>query len=141
MKDISNISREKAEKEVDKFLLDAEMVRVLVLFILMTCPCIRFSLSIRLSTQVNMYINFQTKLEEDPEFKVPTSAGEDEGIFSLQSLLYVYLGYVGAERVAPFLARKFVESQGDSYSGTHIEFLDAWINKVMAASDAVQSTQ
>lgn len=117
MRDISSFSREKAEKEVDKFLLDAEMA--------------------------NLYIQFMKKKEEDPDFEVP--AAEEEGFFSFRTLIYGYLGFVAFTTI-PAVFRNWVAAQevAGTWHGTNIQAIDNWIQntaptKIPAAAAAIQT--
>ena len=123
MNDIPSFTRAKAETEVDKFLLDAEMI--------------------------NVYINFGKKLEEDPDFKVPDSAEEDSGLFSFRNIIALYIGYV-ALTSTPQYFRRWVASQeaAGTWHGTNIPLIDEWIRNttpvkveaaVQAASDVADA--
>lgn len=98
MKDIPSLNREKAETEIGKFLLDSEAV--------------------------NMMIQFYKMKADDPDFEVPDT-NQDEGFFSLRTLVIVYLGYV-AYSTFPVLIRRWIDSQTD-WQGTGIDFVDNWI--------------
>jgi len=130
MADIGSFDRQRAEREVDKFLLDAEML--------------------------NMYIQYQKEVEKDPDFKVPGAAGqEEEGLFSFRTLIYGYLGYVAFTTI-PVAFKKYVAQQAaeGNWHGTGIKAIDDWLansplpevkaeaaaNAVQAVSDAVQSS-
>lgn len=111
MSDVQTFDRATAEKEVDKFLMDAEMV--------------------------NLYIQFQKKLEEDPDFAVP--AEKEEGFFSFRTLVFGYLGYVILTSV-PAYFRKYVAEQeaAGTWQGTNIPLVDEWIEKTRPAVEAAQ---
>jgi hypothetical protein len=121
MADISSLDRTKAEEEVDRFLLDAECLRI--------------------------YIEFSKRKAEDPDFALATNENQDEGLFSFRNLVIVYLGYV-AVTTFPNLFRKYVESQQAQglWHGSGIPFIDEWIQKgaqsavdVAAISDQVSA--
>jgi hypothetical protein len=113
MKDLPSLNRQKAEAEVDRFILDAEAV--------------------------NMMINFQKKKAEDPDFKVP-DVNRDEGLFSFQNFIFLYLAYVAFTSV-PNIFRSWVVSKEEAgeWQGSGISLIDEWIanNPVVkkAASD------
>lgn len=65
MQDISKFDRKRAEEEVDKFLLDPELM--------------------------NFYIEFKKRLAENPNMIQPE---EKEGLFSFRSFVGLYLAYV-----------------------------------------------
>lgn len=74
-----------------------------------------------------MYINYQKKKEEDPDFVVP-EAKDEEGFFSFRNLIIGYVGYVLVTS-GPNVFRNWVaskEAAGD-WSGTGIPFVDDWI--------------
>jgi hypothetical protein len=119
--DIKSFDRSKAEAEVKKFLLDREML--------------------------NLFIEFQKRKEEDPDFKVP--AEEKEGFFSTQNIILLYGGYLAASS-GPKMFREWVagqEAAGD-WSGTHIPFIDEWLaagtgatdSAIQAVADSVQAS-
>jgi len=116
MSDISSFDRQTAEAEVDKLLLDAEMV--------------------------NMYIQFQKEKEKDPDFKVPELKDEDEGFFSFNTILYAYFGYFAFTSGTRFFRNYVAEQQAaGTWKGTNIPFIDDWITNtapaVIQPSDAV----
>lgn len=112
MADISSLNRAKAEEEVDRFLLDAECLRI--------------------------FIEFSKRKAEDPDFAVAGGEEEEEGFFSFRTVVIAYLGYV-AYTTVPTLFRKWVatqEAQG-SWHGSGIPFIDEWLqNSAQAAVDA-----
>lgn len=125
MRDIP-LDLSRAETEVDKFLLDAEAI--------------------------NMYIAFQKKKEEDPNFVVP-EAKKDEGLFSFRNLITIYIGYVAASE-APGFFKRWVEEKAAAgeWNGSGIAFIDEWLSKsseklnpdvvsdaIKSASDVVQT--
>jgi hypothetical protein len=104
MEDIPAFDRAKAESEVDKFLMDAEMV--------------------------NLYIQFGKEVEKNPDFKVPEAEQQDEGFFSLRTLVLGYVTYVFAS-TGITVFRRYVAGQevaGD-WKGTNIPFIDQWIER------------
>ena len=113
LKDVPSLGREKAEAEVDKFLLDSEAL--------------------------GMMIQFYKMKAEDPDFEVPDTK-EDEGFFSLRTLVYFYLAYV-AYTSGPVLLRRFVASQEEAgnWQGTGIPALDDWLASTPAVTEAVQT--
>jgi len=112
LKDIPSFDRAQAEENVDKFLMDSDAIKV--------------------------YIEFNRRRSEDPDFKVP-GAEEDEGFFTVRNVALAYLGYVGVT-AGPDAARNFVaakEAAGE-WSGTGIEALDSWLT-TGGASQVVDS--
>jgi hypothetical protein len=111
MQDIPSLGRTAAEMEVDRFFLDAEML--------------------------NMYIQFQKELERDPNFVVPVSDGSkrDEGLFSVQNLVGLYLIYVFSTSV-PVVIRRTVQAKiaEGTWEGTHIPPLDNWITSLIESA-------
>jgi hypothetical protein len=102
MEDIPAFSRAQAEVEVDRFLLDAEALRI--------------------------YIEFQKRKAEDPDFALPKDPEEETNLLSFQNFVVVYLGYV-AYATIPVMFRTFVEGQietGD-WHGSGIPFIDEWL--------------
>lgn len=123
MADIPSFDRSKAEAEVDKFLMDCEMV--------------------------NLYIQYGKEVEKDPDFVVPDN-NEEEGLFSLRNVVIGYLGYVVATSV-PEIVRRYVAEQevAGRWSPTNVGFFDDWIERtspeatarvLKAAGEAVAAT-
>lgn len=102
LKDIESFDRNKAIIEVDKFLLDAEMI--------------------------NLLIQFGKEVEKDPDFKVPEQEEEKDGFFSFRTLVVAYLGYVAYDSF-PRIFRSYVYDQQElgTWTGTNIQFIDEWI--------------
>lgn len=109
--DIPEFDREKAEAEVDKFLLDAECLRI--------------------------YLEFQKRKAEDPDFALPGSGSQEEGLFSFRNFVILYLGYVAYTSV-PTAFRRFVETKQEAgeWNGSGFQFIDDWLEK--SAADAVK---
>lgn len=117
LQDIPSFDRAKAEAEVDKFLMDAECLRI--------------------------YIEFQKRKAEDPGFSLGAEK-EEEGIFSFRTVVFVYLAYV-AYTTIPTIFRGWVESQkaAGEWNGSGIPFIDEWLEKsaaVVASSVADTAT-
>lgn len=116
LSDISSFNREKAAAEVDKFLMDAEMV--------------------------NLYIQFMKEKEKDPDFEVPATGEEEEGFFSFRTVLYGYLGYLGLSAARRPLQSWVAEQEAaGTWHGTGIPVVDDWIRNAPAAlpSEAVEA--
>ena len=101
LKDVDTFDRVKAEEEVAKFMLDAEMV--------------------------NIYIQYQKEIERDPDFVIPSNE-EKEGLFSFRTLVIIYLIYVAYDSL-PKLVRNWIYDQqlDGTWSGTGISFIDDWV--------------
>ena len=101
--DIPTFDRDKAETEVDKFLMDCEMM--------------------------NLYIQYGKEIEKNPDFVVPDN-NKEEGLFSARNLVIGYLGYVVATSV-PQVFRRYVAEQevAGQWTPTHVQFLDEWIER------------
>lgn len=113
--DIPKLSREQAEEEVSKFLLDQEAIA--------------------------MYIQFQKMKEDDPDFEVPDNKPDEDGIFSFRTVVILYLAYVAYDTI-PNMLRGYVADQqaAGEWKGTNIPFLDDWLTSVPSVSaDAVQA--
>jgi len=109
--DIPKLDRSEAEIEVDKFLLDAEMI--------------------------NLYIRFGKEVEKNPDFAVPQQAEQEEGFSPITAALSVYIAYVFFD-TASSIFRNYVadkEIQG-TWEGTNIEFVDKWIQSTSAEATA-----
>lgn len=127
--DISAFNGEKAASEVDKFLMDGEMV--------------------------NLYIQFQKEKEKDPDFVVP-GAEEEEELFSFRNLVFAYIAYVVFFKSGPVAFRNWVAQQeaAGTWHGSGIQAIDDWLantpavpvpdaavtETVQTVSDAVQSS-
>jgi len=113
LQDIPTFDRATAEAEIDKFLLDAEML--------------------------DLYIRFQKAVEEDPEFSVPEERkpGPFEQILSFQNIVLLYAGYfffvAARDKFRRYVAEQ--ESLGE-WKGTNIQFIDDWIDKTRDAANA-----
>jgi hypothetical protein len=104
MKDIPKFDRATAETEVDKFLMDAEML--------------------------NLYIAFGKELEKDPDFKVPEPPKEEEGLFSFRNIVTAYITYVGFDTGLQFYRNKIAEEQiAGTYEKTGVSIIDDWIER------------
>jgi hypothetical protein len=110
MTDIPSFSREKAEMEVDKFLMDCEMV--------------------------NLYIQFGKEVEKNPDFVVPETQ-EENGLFSVRNIVFGYLAYVTATSI-PQVIRRYVAEQevAGTWKPTNVAFFDDWIDKSSAEATA-----
>lgn len=108
--DIPAFDRSQAEAEIDKFLMDAEMM--------------------------NMYIQYGKEVERDPNFVVPDNE-EDEGLFSVKNVVFAYGGYV-AVTALPTIFRRYVAEQeiAGLWKPTNIQFLDDWIEKTSPEATA-----
>ena len=112
MTDIPSFDRSKAEEEVDKFLLDQDML--------------------------NMYIEFQKRRAEDPDFKVPALEEEGEGLFSFQTFFILYLVYLAFS----FFQRWAINQHAaGNFDGTNIPFIDNIIFKTPAVQGGVDAAQ
>lgn len=113
--DIPKFDRETAEKEVDKFLMDAEMV--------------------------NMYIRYQKEVEKDPNFTVPNVEKENE-LFSLRNILLLYVAYVAATS-GPEALRNFVADQelAGTWHDTGIAALDQWLHDTTSAGALTRAAE
>jgi hypothetical protein len=114
MEDIPAFSRAQAEVEVDRFFLDAEALRI--------------------------YIEFQKRKAEDPDFALPKDPEEEFNLLSFQNFVVVYLGYV-AYATIPVMFRTFVEGQmatGD-WHGSGFPFIDEWLANGGAGAAAVNA--
>lgn len=102
MEDIPSLDRASAEAEVDKFLLDAECLRI--------------------------YIEFSKKKAEDPDFSLAAPEQQEEGIFSFRNIVIVYLGYV-AWTTFPTIFRRWVEGKqaAGEWNGSGVPFIDEWL--------------
>lgn len=116
LKDIDSFDRKKAEMEVDKFLLDAEMV--------------------------NLLIQFGKEVEKDPNFKVPALEEEKDGFFSFRTLVIAYLAYVAYDTF-PRLFRNWVFDQQESgqWTGTNIPLIDDWIETTTPLVEAAREAK
>lgn len=101
MQDIPSLDRAQAEAEVDKFLMDAECLRI--------------------------YIEFNKRKAEDPDFALE-SKEEEEGAFSFRNFVFVYLAYVAYTSVPPMF-RRWVEGKeaAGEWNGSGIKFIDDWL--------------
>jgi hypothetical protein len=111
MEDIPSFSRAQAEAEVDRFLLDAEALRI--------------------------YIEFQKRKAEDPDFALPQEE-EETSPLNFRNFVIVYLGYV-AYTTIPVMFRKFAEGQIEAgeWHGSGIPFIDEWLINGANAGSAV----
>lgn len=111
LKDVPAFDRLKAETEVDKFLLDYEMM--------------------------NLYIQYGKEIEKDPDFVVPDNGDDDEGFFSLRTVVVFYLAYVAVTTI-PEVTRRFVAEQqvAGTWKATNIPFLDEWIESTTPEATA-----
>mmetsp|Transcript_12595 Transcript_12595/g.16553 ORF Transcript_12595/g.16553 Transcript_12595/m.16553 type:complete len:206 (+) Transcript_12595:185-802(+) len=109
--DIPSLDRSKAEEEVSKFLLDSDAVKV--------------------------YIEYQRRKAEDPDFVVP-SGEEDEGFFTVRNVFILYLSYLASSN-SPDAIKEWVKSKeiAGEWSGTGIPFLDTWLSQSTDALSAV----
>ena len=101
-----------AEKEVDKFLMDCEMV--------------------------NLYIQFGKEVEKDPNFAVPDNDDEDSNNwFTPRNIVAGYLTYVGVTS-GPLIIRRYIAEQEvkGEWVPTNIPFLDQWIDNTSADATA-----
>lgn len=101
-----------AEVEVDKFLMDCEMV--------------------------NMYIQYGKEVEKDPNFVVPDNGDEDDnGWFTPRNLVAGYLTYVGVTG-GPQIVRRYIAEQEvkGEWEPTNIPFIDQWIENTSAEATA-----
>ena len=110
MQDIPSLDRAQAEAEVDKFLLDAECLRI--------------------------YLEFSKRKAEDPDFALASPEQQEEGLFSFRTVVLVYLGYV-AYTTVPTLFRKYVEAKQATgeWNGSGIPFIDDWLQNAQSAVD------
>lgn len=104
MKDLPKLDRSLAENEVDKFLMDAEMI--------------------------DLYIRFQKELEKNPDFVIPEAEQQEEGLFSIRTVLIGYIAYIGFGVVSKVF-RGYVADQeiAGTWQDTNIGFIDDWIQK------------
>lgn len=116
MSDVPSFDRATAEAEVDKFLLDAECLRI--------------------------YLEFQKRKAEDPEFALPTNNERDEGLLSFRNIVIVYLAYVGYTTV-PVVFRRWVEGKqaAGEWNGSGIPFIDEWLQNSAAVDVAAISNK
>lgn len=102
-----------AEKEVDKFLMDSEMV--------------------------NMYIQFGKEVEKDPNFFVPDNDNDADSNnwFSPKNIVAGYLAYVGVTS-GPQIIRRYIAEQEvkGEWEPTNIQFIDQWIDTTSADATA-----
>jgi hypothetical protein len=106
LSDIPAFDRIKAETEVDKFLMDFEMM--------------------------NLYIQYGKEIEKDPDFVVPDS-NDEEGIFSFRTVVILYLAYVAFTSIPDLVRRYIAEQQIDgTWQPTNIPFVDNWIDETSA---------
>lgn len=110
-KDIPSFDTAKATAEVDKFLMDPEML--------------------------DLYIRFGKEVEKDPNFKVPEPPGEQEGLFSLRNIVILYLAFVVFSN-GPDLLRGYIADQevAGTWSATGIAFIDNWVEATSAEAVA-----
>jgi hypothetical protein len=110
--DIPALTREMAEKEVDKFLMDCEMV--------------------------NLYIQYGKEVEKDPNFVVPDNDNDDSNSwFTPRNIVAGYLTYVGVTS-GPQIIRRYVAEQEvkGEWHPTNIKFIDQWIDNTSADATA-----
>jgi hypothetical protein len=111
--DIPALSREMAETEVDKFLMDCEMV--------------------------NMYIQYGKEVEKDPNFVVPNNDNDTDSNswFTPRNIVAGYLTYVGVTS-GPQVARRYIAEQEvkGEWEPTNIQFIDQWIDRTSAEATA-----
>ena len=111
--DIPTLDREMAEKEVDQFLLDCEMV--------------------------NLYIQYGKEVEKDPNFVVPDNDNDADSNnwFTPRNIVAGYLTYVGVTS-GPQILRRYIAEQEvkGEWEPTHIQFLDQWIDRTSADATA-----
>ena len=110
--DIPTLNRETAEAEVDKFLMDGEMV--------------------------NMYIQYGKELEKDPNFFVPDNDDADSNAwFTPRNIVAGYLSYVGVTS-GPEVLRRYIAEQEvkGEWEPTNIQFIDQWIDTTSADATA-----
>lgn len=114
MEDVDSFDRVKAEEEVAKFMLDAEMV--------------------------NLYIQYGKEVERDPTFVVPDTEKDEDGIFSFRTVVILYLGYVAYDSF-PRIFRNWVYDQQlqGTWKGTNIQLIDEWIQKTEPAISAARA--
>jgi hypothetical protein len=101
-----------AETEVDKFLMDCEMV--------------------------NMYIQYGKEVEKDPNFAVPDNDDADSnGWFTPRNIVAGYLTYVGVTS-GPQIIRRYIAEQEvkGEWEPTNIPFIDQWIDNTSADATA-----
>lgn len=115
MEDIPELDRARAEMEADKFLLDAECLRI--------------------------YIEFNRRKAEDPEFVVPVEE-QKEGFFSSRTFLILYFVFIGYTYV-PNAFRKYVEKKTEEgeWHGSGVPFIDQWLENASKADIAEVSDQ
>ena len=91
-----------AEAEVDKFLLDAECLKV--------------------------YIEFSRRKAEDPDFALEAREKQEEGFFSFRTVVFLYLAYVAYDAV-PTMFRRWVEGKQEAgeWNGSGVQFIDDWL--------------
>jgi hypothetical protein len=109
--DISSFDRPTAEAEVDKFLMDYDMV--------------------------NLYIQYEKELEKNPNFVVPADREKDDGLFSFRNIVAAYIAYLAATTV-PNAFRGYVAKQelAGQWKPTNIQFLDEWIERTSPEATA-----
>jgi hypothetical protein len=110
--DLPTLNREVAEAEVDKFLMDCEMV--------------------------NMYIQYGKEVEKDPNFSVPDNDTDDNnGWFTPRNIVAGYLTYVGVTS-GPQIIRRYIAEQEvkGEWQSTNIKFIDQWIENTSADATA-----
>ena len=121
--DIPDFDQAKAEAEVHKFLLDAEALEIMM--------------------------EFRRRKIADPDFVVPGGEEQEEGLFSVRNLVYLYLAYVAYNAIPKFLGGYVADKMGEgTWTGTGNEKLDEWLmeqaasvpDKVVEAVDAVTQT-
>jgi hypothetical protein len=110
--DIPTFDREMAEKEVDQFLMDCEMV--------------------------NLYIQYGKEVEKDPDFVVPNTDPDDNGLFSVRNIVIGYLTYLTTTSIAPQMIRRYVAEQevAGEWKPTNIGFFDDWIERTSPEATA-----
>ena len=110
LSDIPSFNREKAEMEVDKFLMDSEMV--------------------------NLYIQYEKEVEKNPSFVVPETQ-EENSLFSVRNIVFGYLGYVTVTSIPQVIRRLVAEQEvAGTWKPTNVAFFDDWIEKTSAEATA-----
>lgn len=110
--DIPSFDRLQAKAEVDKFLMDYDML--------------------------NLYIQYGKELEKNPNFVVPADKDfQDDGLFSFRNIVGAYIAYVIATTI-PNVFRGYVAKQevAGQWTPTNIQFLDDWIERTSPEATA-----
>jgi hypothetical protein len=118
LKDLDSLDRATAEKEVDHYLMDAEMV--------------------------NLYIEFGKRREMDPDFQVPKEP--EESPFNAKNAAFAYVAFIASQNVPTLVRNLIAEKQmAGTWQDTHIGFFDEWVRttaptKLSAVVDLAVST-